>query len=153
MRYTFRAHGMLRRCRFYVSLLLGGGWTGENLRLQGGDARQSCSCGAGMAARALLRSRDAPKSGSCRAGTPARADPAGRGRPEEPFWRILATLLGQVIWGASIPLRGAVSEQMRLRGGWCQGKLIFWSKTSNSKKRNISRDSFNKLICVFGPYF
>jgi hypothetical protein len=36
--------------------------------------------------------------------------PAERGRPEEPFRRILGAPLGRMIWGAAIPLRGAVSE-------------------------------------------
>jgi hypothetical protein len=80
---------MLRRHRFYVSLLLGGGRTGENL---------------------LLRSVDARQSGSCGAWTPARAAPAERGRPEEPFWRILGAPKERGIRGAAIPLRGAVSE-------------------------------------------
>jgi hypothetical protein len=149
---------MLRRYRFYVSLRLGGGWTGENLLLRCVDTRQSCSCGAGMVARALLQSVDARQSGSCGAWTPARAASAGRGQPEEPFWQILGALKGRVFRGAvlpqasdAIPPRGAVSEQMCLRGGWYQGKSIFWSKTLNSKNHSISRDDFNKLKCVFGP--
>jgi hypothetical protein len=77
---------MLRRYRFFATLLLGGGRTGENLLLRCVDACQSCSC---------------------RAGTPARAAHAGRGRPEEPFWQILGALKGRVIRGAAIPLRGA----------------------------------------------
>jgi hypothetical protein len=58
----------------------------------------------------LLRSVDACQSGSCGAWTPARAAHSERGRPEEPFWRILGAPKGRVIRGASIPLRGAVSE-------------------------------------------
>jgi hypothetical protein len=45
---------MLHRYRFYVSLRLGGGRTGENLLLRCVDARQSCACGAWTPGGAIL---------------------------------------------------------------------------------------------------
>jgi hypothetical protein len=49
---------------------------------QRGNARQSCSCGAGTAASALLRSRDARQSCSCGAGTPGGDSLVDFGRSE-----------------------------------------------------------------------
>jgi hypothetical protein len=141
---------MLRWYRFYVSLRLGGGWTEENLLLRCVDACQSCSCGAGTAARELLQSVDARQRGQ-------RAAPAGRGRPEEPFWQILAALKGRVFRG-TVLLRAsdAIPPREQCLSRWAcgrvmPGKIDFWSKTSNSKNHSISRDNFNKLKCVFRP--
>jgi hypothetical protein len=119
---------MLRRYRFYVSLCLGGGWTGENLLLWCVDARQSCSCGVG---------------------TSARAAPAWRGRPEEPFWRILAALKGRVFWGAAIPLRGSVAELMRLLWEISGNSLLAVFKFMDGKgPRSIWRQKMRQIWFV-----
>jgi hypothetical protein len=102
---------MLRRHRFYVSLLLGGGRPGENLHLLG------------MSASDVPAGRGRPLVCACGAWTLSSGALAGGGRPEETFWRNLGALKEQVIRrelrlgasGAILP-RGAVSELMRQRG-------------------------------------
>jgi hypothetical protein len=64
---------MLRRHLFYVSLLLGGGWPGENLLLRCGDFHYWCSWGAGMSGEGSL----ADFGRSFREGDPRRILPAG----------------------------------------------------------------------------
>jgi hypothetical protein len=69
---------MVRRHRFYISLLLGGGWPEKFYACGEGDTSQWCTCGAGTPASVHLRGE-----------APASDAHAGRGRLETEVCRNL----------------------------------------------------------------